>query len=211
MIKPSFLNEKYLVSDEGYVLSKSGKQLKPANNHGGYPIVNFYDNHKRKGIAVHTLVARAFCSGYKPGLTVNHKNGIKTDNRAENLEWVTNIENTRHAREILGFDNTRDKNTNSKCICAKIPNTNMIIEKFDCLKSASDYIDPKSKDDDKRARSIAGCITRVAKGQRKTYKGCQWEFYDKNKIVPIKYDYTMLKDDEYNHIYNQTIERIYSF
>ena len=36
MFKPSFLSDEYLVCDKGYVLSKTGKQLKPSINHHGY-------------------------------------------------------------------------------------------------------------------------------------------------------------------------------
>lgn len=46
---------------------------------------------------VHRLVASAF-HGPGEGLEVNHRNGVKTDNRAENLEWVSRAENLKHAR-----------------------------------------------------------------------------------------------------------------
>ena len=46
---------------------------------------------------VHRLVAMAWCDGYSTELTVNHKNGNRFDNRAENLEWVTLRENINHA------------------------------------------------------------------------------------------------------------------
>ena len=50
---------------------------------------------------VHRLVALAFVPGWREGLEVNHKNGDKTDNRADNLEWVTHSENHRHSRDVL--------------------------------------------------------------------------------------------------------------
>ena len=55
----------------------------------GYFNVVLNKNGKRYEYRVHRLVALHFCDGYKRGLVVNHKNEIKTDNRAENLEWCT--------------------------------------------------------------------------------------------------------------------------
>lgn len=65
----------------------------------GYLQVVFAD---RKKHSVHRLVAHAFCDGYVSGKVVNHKNGIKTDNRASNLEWVTHAQNNQHAFSVLG-------------------------------------------------------------------------------------------------------------
>lgn len=59
--------------------------------------------HLRKHYAVHRIVAEIFCTGRTPEKNqVNHKNGIRADNRSENLEWVTAQENVLHGFRCNG-------------------------------------------------------------------------------------------------------------
>lgn len=71
-------------------------EIKPWINKQGYRVVSAKLGDKRPKMFVHRLVALAFVSGFEPGLSVNHINGNKLDNRPENLEWVTLADNTRH-------------------------------------------------------------------------------------------------------------------
>ena len=73
------------------------KLLKPNKDKAGYLYVSFYDKNKNitKSLKIHRLVALAFCEGYEDGLEVNHKDGNKQNNNAENLEWVTRSQNIR--------------------------------------------------------------------------------------------------------------------
>ena len=85
----------YQVSNMGNIKSlKRSKHLilKGTPNGNGYKLVGLYLNGV-KYYPVHRLVALAFCSGYEKGLHVDHINGIKTDNRAINLRWVTHRQN----------------------------------------------------------------------------------------------------------------------
>jgi hypothetical protein len=68
-----------------------GMMLNPSlNKRSGYLRVSLSDGHRNyKHIEMQRLVALHFVPGYKKGLVVNHINEIKTDNRAENLEWCT--------------------------------------------------------------------------------------------------------------------------
>lgn len=70
-------------------------KLTPWVAKNGYYTISCAIDGVRKKYFVHRLVAMAFVDGYQPHLTVNHINGIKTDNRACNLEWVTLSENTK--------------------------------------------------------------------------------------------------------------------
>lgn len=75
----------------------------------GYKHVSYQALGKRTKYLVHRMVGLAFVPGFEPGLTINHKNGIKTDNRAENLEWITTAANTAHQWKI-GLVNLRGQN-----------------------------------------------------------------------------------------------------
>jgi hypothetical protein len=69
--------------------------LKPFKNRKGYLMVNIKDLQKTK--SVHRLVADAFIPNVDNKPQINHINGIKSDNKVSNLEWVTNEENFNHA------------------------------------------------------------------------------------------------------------------
>lgn len=69
------------------------------NNIYGYPTVLLTDSRINiyKLCSVHRLVAKAFIENSFNKETVNHKNGIKNDNNVSNLEWMTPLENIKHA------------------------------------------------------------------------------------------------------------------
>jgi hypothetical protein len=73
--------------------------LSPINQSNGYLKVNLVKDGIQKTCLIHRIVASAFIEGDN-SLTVNHINGIKTDNRVENLEWLSLSENHKHAFRI---------------------------------------------------------------------------------------------------------------
>lgn len=93
----------YSVTSDGRVWShpkgtnaKNGGWMS-LDNSGRYPMVSLMKDGKKKRHLVHRLVAQAYVSNPDNLPQVNHINGNRTDNRADNLEWVTASDNRIHA------------------------------------------------------------------------------------------------------------------
>lgn len=118
------LEKRYSVTNDGrVVIEKTGKVLKPFLAGKGYCAVKLWDGKKYHHRYVHRLVAQEYCIGEKSNMEVNHRDGNKLNNNANNLEWVTKSENGKHAYMTgLNWNNPRKGSTHggSKLVEADI-------------------------------------------------------------------------------------------
>jgi len=117
--KPAYNSKKWFVSNLGRIKNTNWKNtgktrlVKQGTNLKGYKTVNINENGKQFPEMVHKIVAEAFIDNPDNKPQVNHINGIKTDNRVDNLEWVTNSENQKHAYKN-GLQKRYKSNNNGK-------------------------------------------------------------------------------------------------
>lgn len=114
--------ENYAISNYGNIKNiKKNRILKPVKNKHGYLEYTFCQNGTKKTFRIHRLVALYFIPNIYNKPYINHKNGIKTDNNVDNLEWCTAKENDTHAR-ITGL-----KEQNKPIIAEEIATGNTLV------------------------------------------------------------------------------------
>lgn len=104
----------YEVSNSGKIRSNNylghggQKELSLAKDQKGYLRVRIFMDGIRKTVKVHREVAKAFIPNPNNKPEVNHKDGNKENNRVDNLEWSTSLENTLHAYKTGLKEKTRE-------------------------------------------------------------------------------------------------------
>ena len=114
-MKLKILDSKYEVKEEGKIINTlTNKEVIFNKDEKGYMKARLYsplskNKDGRKPFRLHRLIAMAFLENYSDKLQVNHKNGIKDDNRVDNLEMVTASQNMYHAWNQLDSANRKEK------------------------------------------------------------------------------------------------------
>ena len=101
--------DRIITRKDGIKYPVSGRMLSPTKDAQGYLRVTLSKNNKCYNRKVHRLVAESFVENTHEKPQVNHINGVKCDNRASNLEWMTSSENNRHAH-ATGLNTSPGKN-----------------------------------------------------------------------------------------------------
>jgi hypothetical protein len=165
----------YKVSDLGNVMSfKSGnwKLMKPTKDTSGYRHIHLCRNGEAKQYLLHRLVAIYFLPNRKHLPEVNHKKGIKADNRASQLEWVTISQNKIHAYRILGVKSNGGchgkygaLHHNSKAVRQVDKISGIVIKKYGGILEAARLLGLS-----RQSIALAAC------GKQNSYAGYKWEF-----------------------------------
>ena len=153
-------DERYLVSNNGNIIGPRGSN-KPFKSRDGYKIATLYSYGEKVRKGVHVLVALAFIPNPENKPQINHKNGVRDDNRVENLEWVTCSENNLHRRRVLHGGGGR-------------PPRPVV-----CLTTGKRYASITD------ASKATGCsiekILMVCKGKRAKTKGMHWAYEEESQ------------------------------
>ena len=161
--------EKYQCDTNGIIYGQNGKPLKPNINCNGYKYVIFCKNGKTKTLMVHRIIALTFVPNPIGLPIVNHKDGDKLNDNAENLEWTTNRGNIIHARDELGI---KFGEASKKPVQGFDKNTGELKYEFDSISEAAHYFVKPNKN----YRYIQNTICNVIKKKKKSYKNCIWQY-----------------------------------
>mgnify|MGYP002621693445 CR=1 FL=1 len=149
------------VSNLGRIVRKDGRLL-IGSVKNGYRSITIAYRGSTISKYLHRLVMASF-HGINDELDVNHKNGVKTDNRLDNLEYVTRVENTKHARQLGLITEERGggKRVNQLTVWGNV------IATFRSTREAG-----------RITGVIHAHISAVCRGERHTAGGFRWQYTD---------------------------------
>jgi hypothetical protein len=138
----------------------------PRLNTDGYYKLMLSKDGVKKMYAIHRLIAMAFIPNPESKPCINHKNGVKTDNRIENLEWCTYSENNFHKYRVLGYKDVKPvgKDHWKSMPVARLNEHGETIETFDSITDAA-----------RKYGLSLGNLSRACKGIYKTSGGFKWK------------------------------------
>lgn len=134
------------------------KVLRQRMGTSGYLCVNLHHDGKQVTEMIHRLVALHFCKGYADGMTVNHIDEVKTNNRADNLEWVTQKENNNHGTGIQ----RREKHPKA---VIQLSLSGEFIREWPSINAAAESV-----------KANPSQLGHCCKGERPTAKGYRWKY-----------------------------------
>ena len=155
------INNRFLVSRDGDVINDTFKRrLRVHHKKGGYT----YQTIGKKNYLTHRLVAFTYIPNPENKPEVNHLNGIRDDNRVENLGWVTHQENIKYSFDYLG----RKSNFSQRRVpIAQYSIDGQIVREWNSIKEASE-------EGGFAYNSICKCLS----GKQKTTGGYRWVYKD---------------------------------
>lgn len=137
--------------------------LKHGTNSGGYQVVVFSKDEKKRSFSVHRIVAETFIPNPECKKEVNHIDGNKTNNHVDNLEWSTRSENILHAYKMNLQDAPKKK-------IDQFDKVGKFIKSYNSLTEAS-----------KELNICLKTISNNLKGRNKSAGGYVWKYAEKSE------------------------------
>lgn len=137
--------------------------MKPRPNTYGYLQVGLCLRNVKKPVYVHRLVASHFINNPENKKEVNHIDGDKHNNKVENLEWCTRMENEKHSYSI-GLKRKGSMWGNSKKV-VQMDLSGSVLKEWSCIKEVSEHLGVDR-------RNIVNCC----KGLKSEFNGYKWSY-----------------------------------
>uniref|UniRef100_A0A6C0IEV8 HNH nuclease domain-containing protein n=1 Tax=viral metagenome TaxID=1070528 RepID=A0A6C0IEV8_9ZZZZ len=167
--------ENYEVSNLGNIRNNKTNRILKICINGGYYCVGLSKKSKLKTYDVHRLVAKTFIQNPENKLQVNHKDKNSFNNNVNNLEWVTNKENSIHRSN--GVKQTTNQNLE---IYRINPNTNDILEKYNSIEDGAKWV--ISQNLAINLHSAKSSISCSVRGIYKSSFGFTWEKIEQKNL-----------------------------